>query len=191
MSDEADGVRDHGDALSGLVADRVRDVPDFPQPGVVFKDITPLLADGPAFRRVIAGLVDRYAGQADGLGRIDVVAGIESRGFVLAAPLAVALGAGFVPVRKAGKLPGPTHRGDYQLEYGTAAIEVHQDAATSGQRVLVVDDVLATGGTARTAVELIERTGAQVVELAVLIELPFLGGRDQLVGRAVHSVLSV
>ncbi len=161
----------------------VRDVPDFPTPGVTFKDIAPLLADGPAFGAVIAHLADRYRAG------VDVVVGIEARGFILAAPLAVAMGVGLVPVRKVGKLPGDLYGTHYDLEYGTATIEIQQGALTAGQRVLVVDDVLATGGTAQACCELVERCGAVVVELVMLIELSFLAGRGRLPGRPVHSLL--
>src|SRR5271157_525032 len=130
-----------GDGLTQLITTLIRDIPDYPQRGVVFKDITPLLADGPAFSAVVDALAATY-------GPVDKVAGIEARGFILAAPVACRLGAGFVPVRKHGKLPGPTHVQTYQLEYGMATIEVHTDAFRPGERVLIVDDVLATGGTA-------------------------------------------
>src|SRR5580692_9302131 len=134
------------DELTRLVKSRVRDVPDYPQPGVVFKDITPLLADGKAFNAVVEGLAELY-------GPVDKVAGIEARGFILAAPVACRLGAGFVPIRKKGKLPGATFGQDYELEYGTSTLEVHQDAFRPGERVLIVDDVLATGGTARATAD--------------------------------------
>jgi adenine phosphoribosyltransferase len=172
-------------AIDVLLRQHIRDVPDFPQPGVVFKDIAPLLADGPAFAAVVGHLADRYRGQ------VDAVVGIEARGFVLAAPVAVALGVGFVPVRKVGKLPGETHRATYDLEYGSATIEVQVGAFTPGQRALVLDDVLATGGTAEASCELVERAGAEVVEVAMLLELSFLHGRDRLPGRVVHSLLTV
>jgi adenine phosphoribosyltransferase len=171
--------------LSDLVARHVRDVADYPQPGVVFKDITPLLADGPAFAAVVESLAERYRG------RVDAVVGIEARGFVFAAPLAVALGVGFVPVRKAGKLPGDVLAASYDLEYGSAQIEVRGDAFQTARRVVVLDDVLATGGTAQAACSLVERAGADVVEFAAVLELSFLPGRDQLTGRAVHSLLLV
>jgi adenine phosphoribosyltransferase len=157
----------------------VVDVPDFPEPGVVFKDITPLLADHAGFTSVIDGLA---ASGRDGSGTtvVDKVVGMEARGFILAAPVALALGAGFVPVRKAGKLPGDTHGQSYQLEYGTAEIEVHTDAFAPDDRVLVIDDVLATGGTAQASLELIRRAGATVAGVAVLLELSFLDGRAKL-----------
>ncbi len=182
---ETDVRRAAGDErLQQLLLGHIRDVPDFPTPGVLFKDIAPLLADGPALSAVIGALAERYTGQ------VDAVVGIEARGFVLAAPLAVALGVGFVPVRKAGKLPGRTLAASYALEYGTASIEVQADAFAPGQRVVVLDDVLATGGTAEAACELVERAGAQVVEVAVLLELGLLGGRERLTGRSVHTLVT-
>lgn len=154
---------------------RVRDIPDYPQPGIVFKDITPLLADPVAFSRAIDMLVVRF-----GRGTIDKVVGIEARGFIVAAPVAYHSSAGFVPLRKAGKLPAATLTQDYELEYDLASLEVHQDAFEPGERVLIVDDVLATGGTARAACELVERSGASVVGLGFVIELAFLGGRAKI-----------
>lgn len=172
-------------ALTERVLARIRDVPDYPRPGVLFKDINPLLADGPLFAELVEALAERYAG------RVDAVAGVEARGFVLAAPLAVRLGIAFVPVRKAGKLPGDLHTAAYDLEYGSAQLEVQVDAFAPQARVVVVDDVLATGGTANAACDLVERAGALVVEFAVLMELGFLAGRARLVGRAVHSIVTV
>jgi adenine phosphoribosyltransferase len=170
--------------LSELISSRIRDVPDYPQPGVLFKDITPLLADGPAFAAVVTALA--------GLSRdVDKVVGIEARGFILAAPVACRLGAGFVPVRKQGKLPAQTIAESYQLEYGTATVEVHADAFTPGERVLVVDDVLATGGTAAATASLVRRSGAEVAAIAVLLELGFLDGRARLPGFEVRSLLAV
>ena len=163
----------------------VRDVPDFPKPGVVFKDITPLLADPAGLSAVVDGLADAFADTA-----VDKVVGIEARGFVLAAPLAVRLGAGFVPVRKVGKLPWSTHAQEYDLEYGTDHLEVHQDAIAPGERVLVVDDVIATGGTAEAAAQLVERLGGEVVGLGFLLELTFLGGVARLGGRRHVSLLT-
>lgn len=163
------------EGLRSLLLSRIRDVPDHPRPGVMFKDITPLLADPEAFNALIdalAGLCARHGA--------DKVVGLEARGFILAAPAAARAGLGFVPVRKAGKLPGATLGQAYELEYGTAEIEVHQDAFSAGDRVLVIDDVLATGGTAQASLELIRRTGAEVAGVAVLLELGFLGGRARL-----------
>jgi adenine phosphoribosyltransferase len=173
-----------GDELTKLITTLVRDVPDYPQPGVVFKDITPLLADGAAFAAVIDALAGAY-------GPVDKVAGIEARGFVLAAPVACQLGAGFVPIRKKGKLPGATYAQEYDLEYGTATVEVLTDAFQPSERVLVIDDVLATGGTARAAAELVQRAGAQVAGLAVLLELSFLDGRAKLPGLPVSALLTI
>jgi len=173
------------DGLTERVLGCIRDVPDYPKPGIVFKDINPLLADGRVFGAVVESLAERYAG------RIDVVAGIEARGFVLGAPLAVRLGIGFVPVRKAGKLPGDLLQASYDLEYGSASIEVQHDGFAPGARAVVVDDVLATGGTAASTCELVERAGAVVVEVAVLMELGFLSGRGRLADRVVHSVVTV
>jgi adenine phosphoribosyltransferase len=173
-----------GDELTRLITTLVRDVPDYPQPGVVFKDITPLLADGKAFAAVIEALAETY-------GPVDKVAGIEARGFILAAPVACRLGAGFVPIRKKGKLPGVTFAEEYDLEYGTATIEVLTDAFAPGERVLVIDDVLATGGTARATADLVQRAGAQLTGLAVLLELSFLNGRAKLADLPVSALLTV
>lgn len=161
----------------------MRDVADFPHPGIVFKDLTPLLADGPA----LADVVGRLA-ETGRVGGAEVVVGIEARGFVLAAPVAVALGVGFVPVRKPGKLPWESVSRPYELEYGTDALEVHVDGLAPGQRTLVVDDVLATGGTAAATCELVEDVGGVVSGVAVLVELAFLGGRSKL---GVHPFTSV
>lgn len=166
---------------------RIRDIPDFPKPGIVFKDITPLFADPAVFRPVI----DAIVATQDGPGRFDVVAGIEARGFVIAAAIAYATGLGVVPVRKAGKLPRETYAASYALEYGEATLEVHRDAFTPGQRVLVVDDVLATGGTAATTLDLVERAGGTVAGFTVLLELSFLPGRERLAPRGVHALLTV
>jgi len=168
----------------------VIDVPDFPQPGVGFKDLTPLFADGPAFRELIDGIVAGYRRDDGSLG-FDVVAGIEARGFVIAAAVAYAAGVGVVAVRKAGKLPRETISASYELEYGEAALEVHTDAFVAGERVLVVDDVLATGGTATATLGLIEQAGGIVVGLCVLLELGFLGGRQRLVDRDLWALLTV
>ncbi len=172
------------DGIAALVTAHVRDIRDFPQPGVVFKDITPLLADPEAFAAVVTALTS-------GFGPVDKVAGIEARGFILAAPVALRHGAGFVPVRKQGKLPAATFAEEYSLEYGTATIEVHQDAFAPGDRVLIVDDVLATGGTARATASLIRKAGADVAGLAVLLELSFLNGRSALPGTRIRSLLTV
>jgi len=155
----------------------VRDVPDFPEPGVVFKDITPLLADHTAFANVIEALAS-VGRDADGNAAVDKVVGMEARGFILAAPVALALGVGFVPVRKAGKLPGSTHAVSYSLEYGEATLEIHQDGIAPGDRVLLVDDVLATGGTVAATEELVSKCGGAVHAVAVLMELSFLPGRE-------------
>ena len=157
----------------------VRDVPDFPEPGVMFKDISPLLADHAAFVEVVEALASAGRGQAGDV-VVDKVAGVEARGFILAAPVAVVLGVGFVPVRKAGKLPGEVIGQSYALEYGEATLEIHRDALAPGDRVLVIDDVLATGGTIGATATLVERAGATVTGVAVLIELGFLGGRARL-----------
>ncbi len=165
----------------------IRDVPDYPKPGVVFKDITPLLADPVTFGATIDALL---ASVADA-GPYDKVAGIEARGFILAAPVAIRTGAGFVAVRKAGKLPGDTLSASYDLEYGSAVLEVKPDALKPGDRVLVVDDVLATGGTVEAAAQLLERAGATVAAVVVLMEIDALGGRDRLAGRRVEALLTV
>jgi adenine phosphoribosyltransferase len=182
-----DEVRgDSGPEVAKLVASRTLDVPDFPQPGVVFKDLMPLFADGAVFRDVIDGIIAHH-----GTGSFDVVAGIEARGFVMAAAIAYATGTGVVPIRKAGKLPRKVFAASYALEYGEATLEVHQDAFVAGQRVLVVDDVLATGGTAAAALDLVERAGGTIAGFTVLLELGFLGGRERLGPRTVHALLSV
>jgi adenine phosphoribosyltransferase len=162
----------------------IRDVPDFPQPGIVFKDITPLLADENAFSSVIDLIVVHY-----GRGNIDKVVGIEARGFILASPIAYHFGAGFVPVRKEGKLPWDSERQEYSLEYGTATLEIHRDSVRPGERVLIVDDVLATGGTARATAALVDRLGGKVIGIACLIELEFLGGRRALEGYDFFSLI--
>ncbi|MCU0266116.1 MAG: adenine phosphoribosyltransferase [Actinomycetia bacterium] len=172
--------------LDQLLQRRVRDIPDYPQPGVVFKDITPLLADHTAFTAVIDQFVGHY-----GAGTVDKVVGIEARGFILAAPVAYHIGAGFVPVRKKGKLPAATYEESYDLEYGQATVEVHIDAFRPGDRVLIVDDVLATGGTAAATAELVRRAGGVVVGVSVLIELTFLGGRSKVPGLDVHALMAV
>jgi len=162
---------------------RIRDIPDFPKPGIVFRDITPLLADGPAFRSMIDAFVERYRGKAD------VVLGIESRGFIIGAAVAYGLGTGLVVVRKPGKLPWRTHVARYDLEYGSDALEIHHDAIADGHRVLIIDDLLATGGTASAAVELVRRCGGRVVGCAFAIELEFLQGRRRLPDYEVFSLV--
>jgi len=161
----------------------IRDVPDWPEPGIVFKDITPLLADPGGMAWAVDRLFEPFAGKG-----IDLVAGIESRGFIFAVGVARALGAGFVPVRKPGKLPRETIRREYRLEYGSDAVEIHADAVRGEHRVLIVDDVLATGGTMAATCELFDQAGSEVIGCSVLIELEFLGGAEKL-PHAVHSVL--
>jgi len=167
------------------IKERIRDVPDFPQPGIVFKDITPLLADPIAFSTVIDLIVVQF-----GRGNVDKVVGIEARGFILASPVAYHFGAGFVPVRKAGKLPWETQSAEYALEYGSETLEIHTDAFRPGERVLIVDDVLATGGTAQATAGLVEGAGAKVVGIAFLIELSFLEGRQKLEGYDTFSLIT-
>ena len=166
------------------LASYIRDVPDWPEPGVVFKDITPLLAHHDAFREALDAMDGPFADAG-----ITKVVGIEARGFIFAAPIANRLGAGFIPVRKPGKLPHDIHHQEYELEYGTDRIEVHSDSVGPGDKVLVVDDVLATGGTGRAAVDLVRRLDAEVVGFSVLVELDFLSGRSKLDGINVHSVV--
>jgi adenine phosphoribosyltransferase len=163
----------------------IRDVPDFPQEGIVFKDITPLLADEVAFSSVIDLIVVHF-----GRGAVDKVVGIEARGFILASPVAYHFGAGFVPVRKKDKLPWETESAEYDLEYGSATLEIHKDGIDPGERVLIVDDVLATGGTARATAELVERIGGKVVGIACLLELSFLNGRSKLEGHDLFTLIS-
>lgn len=166
-----------------LIADRIRDVPDFPKPGIVFKDITPMLADGEAFGACIDQLARRYRDNPP-----DAFVAIESRGFIFGAPLAHALGRGLVIVRKPGKLPADTIAETYELEYGTDTLELHADALAAGARVVILDDLLATGGTAAAACRLVERAGATVQECAFVVELGFLAGRTKLTW-PVHSLL--
>ena len=170
--------------IEALITAHVRDVPDYPRPGVLFKDITPLLGDSDAFGDVIEALAAVF-------GPVDKVVGIEARGFILAAPVAYEIRAGFVPVRKQGKLPSATFAQEYDLEYGSNVLEVHQDAFAPGDQVLIVDDVLATGGTARAAASLVQRAGARVVGVAVLMELSFLRGREAIPDLEVRSLLVV
>ncbi len=168
-----------------FLADRIRDIDDFPEPGVVSKDITPLLADPVAFAFTVGALVEAYA--ADG---VDLVLGVEARGFICAAPVAHTIGAGFVPVRKAGKLPHEIEGESYELEYGADLLEIHRDAIDPGQRVLVIDDVLATGGTAAATARLVERLGGIVVGIGVTVELGFRGGRAQLGAHPLTALLT-
>ena len=172
--------------IAELVADRVIDVPDFPKPGIVFKDLMPLFADGSAFVSAVDAVVAYHGAES-----FDLVAGIEARGFLIAAAIAYGTGKGVIPIRKAGKLPRATLSATYALEYGEAALEVHADAFTAGRRVLVVDDVLATGGTAEATLGLVERAGGHVAGFSVLLELAFLGGRARLAPRQVHALLTV
>ncbi|MGE3277815.1 MAG: adenine phosphoribosyltransferase [Vicinamibacterales bacterium] len=164
---------------------KIRNVPDFPKPGILFYDITTLLGDAAGFRQTVDALAAPYAGRD-----ITKVVGIESRGFILAAAVADRLGAGFTPIRKPGKLPSSTVREDYALEYGTDCLEMHDDAVSRGERVLLIDDVLATGGTARAAANLVRKVGGDLVSLAFLIELGFLNGRQKLDGETVFSVIT-
>jgi adenine phosphoribosyltransferase len=163
---------------------RIRDIPDFPKPGILFRDITPLLADGRSFHQTIDYLGERYLDK-----RIDVVVGVEARGFVMGAALAYKLLAGNVLIRKRGKLPYKTHRATYALEYGSDTLEIHQDAIRAGQRVLIADDLLATGGTISAAVDLVKQLGGEIVELAFLIELTALKGRERLAGYPIFSLI--
>jgi adenine phosphoribosyltransferase len=209
-----DALAEGLEGLEGRLRAGIRDVPDYPSPGILFKDVTPLLADASLFGEAVAGLaagfvradsaapgadaVDGSAGfdgsvasggVASGALAVDVVAGIEARGFIFGAPVARALGVGFVPIRKGGKLPFTTVSAEYALEYGAATIEVHTDAVQPGQRVLLLDDVLATGGTAEAAARLMEDLGAEVVAVTFLMELATLGGRARLAGRDVRCLV--
>ena len=173
-------------ALEHRLRALIRDVPDFPRPGIVFRDITTLVADPEGFRDAVDAMAAQWRGSS-----VTAVAGIESRGFILGGAIAHELGAGFVAVRKAGRLPRTTVSEAYQLEYGEAVLEVHADAFIEDQRVLVVDDVLATGGTAEATLGLVERAGGRVAGFSVLLELAFLKGRERLDGRPVHALLTV
>jgi adenine phosphoribosyltransferase len=166
------------------LSDLIRNIPDFPIPGIQFKDITTLLRDGPAFRQVIDTLAERYTNRG-----IGAVVGIESRGFIFSAPLAYRLGVGLVPVRKSGKLPAATYQTEYDLEYGSNKLEIHQDSFEPGTRVVVIDDLLATGGTVAAACKLVEQAGGIVEEAAFMIELEFLHGREKLEGYSVYSLV--
>lgn len=163
---------------------KIREIPDFPKPGILFYDITTLLRDPPAYREAVQLMLEPYRGQ-----RVDIVVGMESRGFIFSAPMAIELDAGFVPVRKLGKLPAETLSVEYALEYGSNTLEIHRDAIEPGQRVLVVDDLLATGGTVQGTIELIEQLKGEIVGLAFLVELEFLNGRERLAGRPITSVI--
>ena len=174
-----------GERIAELVRDNLVEVPDFPEPGILFRDITELMANGPAFKELVELIGSRYEG------RIDAVAGLESRGFILGAPVATELGLGMLTIRKAGKLPGHVIGVDYSLEYGSARMEIHPESVVPGSRVLVLDDVLATGGTAGAAVELIRQCGADVAAVAVLLELTDLKGRERLGGITVETALKV
>ncbi|MFY9585974.1 MAG: adenine phosphoribosyltransferase [Actinomycetota bacterium] len=168
-----------------MLRSRIRDIPDFPKPGIIFKDITPLLADEVAFSTVIDEIVVSF-----GRGSIDKVVGIEARGFIVAAPVAYHFGAGFVPVRKRGKLPWETVSETYELEYGEETLEIHRDAIVPGDRVAIVDDVLATGGTASATAKLVEQLGGKVQGMAFLIELGFLNGRERLADYEILSLVT-
>jgi adenine phosphoribosyltransferase len=179
-----------GRSLTTALEELIRDVPDYPSPGILFKDITPLLADHDTFTATVQALAD--AGRdSSGVTVVDKVLGMEARGFILAAPVALALGAGFVPVRKAGKLPRETHAVSYALEYGEATLEIHQDAIAPGERVLLVDDVLATGGTIGATRELVDACGGTVAGVAVLMELSVLPGRDAVGALPLTALLTV
>jgi len=164
---------------------KIRTIPDFPKEGIQFRDITTLLKDAQGFRQTVDAFVSRYQTMS-----IDMVAGIESRGFIIAGAIACLLDKGFIPIRKPGKLPAATYRRDYQLEYGTDAIEMHRDAVTPGMRVLMVDDLLATGGTMKAACELVEMAGGTVVECAFIVDLPDLQGRKKLEGYSVFTLVA-
>lgn len=180
---EHDGS-EHARALE-LILSRIRDVPDWPKPGVLFKDITPLLSDAAAFRAAVDELV------ATAPGHVDIVVGMEARGFIFAAPVALALEAGFVPVRKPGKLPGEVHSEQFALEYGHETLTILTDALWPGARVMVIDDILATGGTVGATANLIKRMGAELVHVSVLMELGLLNGREYLAGTGVDRVTAV
>jgi adenine phosphoribosyltransferase len=175
----------HVDPRLALLRARVRDVPDFPRPGILFRDLTPLMGDGVAMRACVDLLVERVRAH-----RPDVIVAVESRGFIFGAPVAAALGVGFAPVRKPGKLPARTLRRTYELEYGTDSLEMHADAVTAGMRVVIVDDLLATGGTAAATVELVREQGAEIVAAAFVVELAFLSGRVRLPGVPVEALLA-
>ena len=166
------------------LAPLIRNIPDFPKPGIQFKDITTLLKNGPAFQEIINGWRDRYVGM-----NVDAIVGAEARGFVFGGALAYALGLPFVPVRKPGKLPAATLAETFELEYGTDTLEIHKDALNPGDRVVLIDDLLATGGTMEAVIKLVERLGVEVVEIAFVVELPPLKGRERMQGRPVHTLV--
>ena len=172
-----------GDA--GWLKEHIRDIPDFPKDGVIFRDITPLLSDVAAYRATIDGIADAFADV-----QVDKVLGVEARGFIIAAPIAFRLGAGFVPVRKAGKLPHAIEQQEYELEYGTDLLEIHKDAIAPGERAVVIDDVMATGGTAAATIRLVEKLGGSIVGLGFVIELAFLNGRAKLGDHDAVSLLT-
>ncbi len=165
------------------IRDGIRDIPDFPKPGIIFKDLTPLMADAKLFSDIIDELVGLHKGE-----RIDAIVGVEARGFIFGAPLAARLGCGFVPVRKKGKLPYKSIQTSYSLEYGEAVMEMHEDALKPGQRVVLVDDLLATGGTVAAAMDLVARLSAQIISTDFVVELAFLKGRSKITGCAVNSL---
>ncbi len=170
--------------MTAELASRIRDIADFPKPGIQFKDITTLLKDGPSFKAAIDGLLAQIGDR-----KVDAVVGMESRGFIFGAPVAYALGVGFVPVRKLGKLPAEVVSVEYDLEYGSATLEMHKDALAPGARVLVVDDLLATGGTVAGTIELVKQLQGEIVALAFLIELTFLKGRERLTGHDIVTLI--
>ena len=170
--------------LTTLIKNKIRDVPDFPKPGILFKDITPILQDAAVFAKVVNAFAERYAPK-----KISDVVGVESRGFIFGAALAYKLGVAFVPVRKKGKLPYKTIETSYDLEYGSATIEMHIDGVKKGSRVVVIDDLLATGGTAGATCELVEKCGGKIIECAFVVELAFLNGRGKLPGREIFSLV--
>jgi adenine phosphoribosyltransferase len=169
--------------MTADLVSKIRDIPDFPKPGIQFKDITTLLKDGPSFKAAVDGLLAQIGDR-----KVDAVVGMESRGFIFGAPVAYALGVGFVPVRKLGKLPADVVSVEYDLEYGSATLEMHKDAIAPGARVLIVDDLLATGGTVAGTIELVKQLRGEIVALAFLIELTFLKGRERLQG---HDILTL
>ena len=170
--------------MTADLVSKIRDIPDFPKPGIQFKDITTLLKDGPSFKAAIDGLLAQIGDR-----RVDAVVGMESRGFIFGAPVAYALGVGFVPVRKLGKLPADVVSVEYDLEYGSATLEMHKDAIAPGARVLIVDDLLATGGTVAGTIELVKQLQGEIVALAFLIELTFLKGRERLQGHDIVTLV--